>query len=103
MLVHELHHALGFTDQLFDKFIDEAGQPIPEEKVRRWILVLCYMLVTSHTHVSYLFDKFIDEAGQPIPEERCWLVVGSLAHNKLITCHGLRFWLAASNAVFGDC
>ncbi|WIA20451.1 hypothetical protein OEZ85_004860 [Tetradesmus obliquus] len=33
VLVHELHHALGFTDQLFDKFIDEAGQPIPKEKV----------------------------------------------------------------------
>jgi hypothetical protein len=34
VLVHELHHALGFTDQLFDKFIDPQGQPIPEDKVR---------------------------------------------------------------------
>jgi hypothetical protein len=34
VLVHELHHALGFTDQLFDKFIDAQGQPIPEDKVR---------------------------------------------------------------------
>jgi hypothetical protein len=33
VLVHELHHALGFTDQLFDKFIDETGQAIPEDKV----------------------------------------------------------------------
>ncbi|KAF6252125.1 hypothetical protein COO60DRAFT_1704421 [Scenedesmus sp. NREL 46B-D3] len=35
VLVHELHHALGFTDQLFDKFIDEEGQPIPKEQVVR--------------------------------------------------------------------
>jgi hypothetical protein len=34
VLVHELHHALGFTDQLLDKFIDAQGQPIPEDKVR---------------------------------------------------------------------
>jgi hypothetical protein len=34
VLVHELHHALGFTDQLFDKFIDAQGQPISEDKVR---------------------------------------------------------------------
>jgi hypothetical protein len=33
VLVHELHHALGFTDQLFDKFIDAQGQPIPQEQV----------------------------------------------------------------------
>jgi hypothetical protein len=35
VMVHELHHALGFTDQLFEKFIDEAGQPVPQDKVRR--------------------------------------------------------------------
>jgi hypothetical protein len=33
VLVHELTHALGFTDDMFDKFIDESGQPIPKSQV----------------------------------------------------------------------
>jgi hypothetical protein len=33
VLVHELTHALGFTDDMFDKFIDAEGQPIPQTKV----------------------------------------------------------------------
>jgi hypothetical protein len=33
VLVHELTHALGFTDDMFDKFIDAEGQPIPQSKV----------------------------------------------------------------------
>lgn len=33
MLVHELTHALGFTDDMFDKFIDADGQPIPKNQV----------------------------------------------------------------------
>jgi hypothetical protein len=35
VLVHELTHALGFTDDMFDKFIDAEGQPIPQTKVRK--------------------------------------------------------------------
>lgn len=34
VLVHELTHALGFTDDMFDKFIDPSGQPIPKSQVR---------------------------------------------------------------------
>lgn len=33
VLVHELTHALGFTDDMFDKFIDDSGQPIPKSQV----------------------------------------------------------------------
>jgi hypothetical protein len=33
VLVHELTHALGFTDDMFDKFIDASGQPIPKSQV----------------------------------------------------------------------
>lgn len=33
VLVHELTHALGFTDDMFDKFIDSDGQPIPKSQV----------------------------------------------------------------------
>lgn len=33
VLVHELTHALGFTDDMFDKFIDANGQPIPKNQV----------------------------------------------------------------------
>jgi hypothetical protein len=33
VLVHELTHALGFTDDMFDKFIDDAGQPLPKSQV----------------------------------------------------------------------
>lgn len=33
VLVHELTHALGFTDDMFDKFIDDSGQPIPKNQV----------------------------------------------------------------------
>lgn len=47
VLVHELHHALGFTDQLFDKFIDEEGQPIPKEQVsRRGVPALELLFIT---------------------------------------------------------
>jgi hypothetical protein len=37
VLVHELTHALGFTDDMFDKFIDDSGQPIPKNKVCAWL------------------------------------------------------------------
>jgi hypothetical protein len=38
VLVHELTHALGFTDDMFDKFIDASGQPIPKpEVVQRYV------------------------------------------------------------------
>lgn len=33
VLVHELTHALGFTDDMFDKFVDADGQPVPENQV----------------------------------------------------------------------
>ncbi|KAF8060553.1 Invadolysin [Scenedesmus sp. PABB004] len=33
VLVHELTHALGFTDDMFDKFIDADGAPLPESAV----------------------------------------------------------------------
>jgi len=33
VLVHELTHALGFTDDMFDKFIDGNGQPLPKSQV----------------------------------------------------------------------
>ena len=33
VLVHELTHALGFTDDMFDKFIDDSGQPLPKSQV----------------------------------------------------------------------
>ena len=33
VLVHELTHALGFTDDMFDKFIREDGTPIPQSEV----------------------------------------------------------------------
>eukprot|EP00878_Enallax_costatus_P007236 GHUV01007582.1.p1 GENE.GHUV01007582.1~~GHUV01007582.1.p1 ORF type:complete len:635 (+),score=97.10 GHUV01007582.1:1-1905(+) len=33
VLVHELTHALGFTDDMFDKFIREDGTPIPQSDV----------------------------------------------------------------------
>lgn len=36
MLVHELTHALGFTDDMFDKFIDDSGQPIPKSQVGKF-------------------------------------------------------------------
>lgn len=35
VLVHELMHALGFTDDSFDKFVDAEGAPIPKEAVVR--------------------------------------------------------------------
>jgi len=33
VLVHELLHALGFTDDSFDKFIDASGAPVPKDQV----------------------------------------------------------------------
>jgi hypothetical protein len=33
VLTHELLHALGFTDDSFDKFVDAAGSPIPKDQV----------------------------------------------------------------------
>jgi hypothetical protein len=42
VLVHELTHALGFTDDMFDKFIDAEGQPIPQSKVMRRLFKLSF-------------------------------------------------------------
>jgi hypothetical protein len=33
VLLHELTHALGFTDDMFDKFISADGTPIPKSDV----------------------------------------------------------------------
>lgn len=33
VLVHELMHALGFTDDSFDKFVDASGAPVPKDQV----------------------------------------------------------------------
>ena len=49
VLVHELMHALGFTDDSFDKFVDAAGAPVPKDQVvkemtdafGRWVGLVC--------------------------------------------------------------
>jgi hypothetical protein len=33
VLVHELLHSLGFTDDSFDKFVDDSGAPVPKDQV----------------------------------------------------------------------
>jgi hypothetical protein len=33
VLTHELLHALGFTDDSFDKFVDAAGAAVPRDQV----------------------------------------------------------------------
>jgi hypothetical protein len=33
VLVHELLHGLGFTDDSFDRFVDSTGAPIPKDQV----------------------------------------------------------------------
>ncbi|KIZ07138.1 leishmanolysin-like peptidase [Monoraphidium neglectum] len=35
VLVHELMHALGFTDDALDKFVDASGAPVPKDQVVR--------------------------------------------------------------------
>jgi len=38
VLVHELMHSLGFTDDMFNKFIDADGAAIPKEKVVKEVM-----------------------------------------------------------------